>query len=449
MTKVVLGIGRQARATAQYWSAQGADVILTDQRTADQLGDLIDELAVLPGVTFSLGGHPLELLDDADELYVAGGVPLEIPFVQAAIERDVRLTNDSQLFLELAPCPVIGITGSAGKTTTTALTGALLRNSGAYRKVWVGGNIGYPLLHDLDQMHPSDIAVMELSSFQLDLMTISPEIATVLNVTPNHLDRHGTMAAYTAAKANVLAFQNAANQALLCADEIGSAALAAGTLSEQLWWFGTSLPAKAQYGAYQSGTALLLRTPQGEQQFATVTDVQLRGAHNVLNVLSACALAAMAGADPATFAAAIQEFHGVAHRLEMVRDLQDVSWYNDSIATAPERTLAAVKAFDEPLILMLGGVDKKLPWDVLAQELQAKGVKSITFGRAGSMIANVLRAHEATVIEAGDFASAVEKAHAVSQAGDVVLLSPGCTSFDEFVDFAARGVRFRELVNQL
>ncbi len=449
MTKVVLGIGRQARASAQYWSAQGADVILTDRRSAEQLGDVVTELAALPGVSFSLEGHPLELLENADELYVAGGVPLEIPFVQAAIERDVRLTNDSQLFLELAPCPVIGITGSAGKTTTTALTGALLKNSAAYRKVWVGGNIGYPLLHDLDQMHPNDIAVMELSSFQLDLMTKSPEIATVLNVTPNHLDRHGTMDAYTAAKANVLKHQTAAQQALLCADEIGSAALAANIACEELWWFGTSLPAKAQFGTYQSGDALMLRTPDGEQQFATLADIQLRGAHNVLNVLAACALAAMAGADPQTFASAIRGFQGVEHRLEMVRELQGVRWYNDSIATAPERTLAAVQAFEEPMVLMLGGVDKKLPWADLAQVLRAKHVKSITFGRSGSMIANVLRAHDAVVMEAGDFNSAVEKAQEVSQVGDVVLLSPGCTSFDEFVDFAARGVRFRELVNLL
>ncbi len=449
MTKVVLGIGRQAKALAEYWSGQGATVVLTDRRSEAEIGSLIAELGALPGVSFSLGGHPTDLLDDADVLYVSGGVPLEIPFIQAAQQRGIALSNDSQLFLELAPCPVIGITGSAGKTTTTALTGELLQAAGAYRKVWVGGNIGHPLLHDVHDMHPSDIAVMELSSFQLDLMTNAPQCAAVLNVTPNHLDRHGTMEAYTAAKANVLTYQHRATQALLCADEAGSAALAAKVVADELWWFGTTLPAKVQFGTFVSGTDLIVRTPAGDQAFATVADIQLRGAHNVLNVLAATALAAMVGADVAKFSGAIRGFAGVAHRLEMVRDLHGVRWYNDSIATAPERTLAAVQAFDDPIILLLGGVDKNLPWATLAQVLAAKSVRAVSFGRAGDMIANVLREHGATVMEATTFDSAVHTAQTVAKNGDIVLLSPGCTSFDEFVDFAARGVRFRELVNQL
>lgn len=197
---VVLGLARQGKALARWLPTLGAQVVLSDSRPADKLSADIADLSGVP-VEFALGGHPLELLDRCDILCVSGGVPLTLPIIEEAFRRGIRVTNDAQLFLERCPAPVLGITGSAGKTTTTSLVGSMCRASG--RQTWVGGNIGEVLLDVLPQIKPKDVVVMELSSFQLELMTVSPTIAAILNVTPNHLDRHGTMEAYSAAKARV------------------------------------------------------------------------------------------------------------------------------------------------------------------------------------------------------------------------------------------------------
>ena len=445
---IVLGFARQGQALARWLPLQGARVTVTDSRSAEVLG--LDE-ADYPGVEFVLGGHPLELLDGADAVAISGGVPLTIPFVQAAIERGVRLTNDAQLFIERCPAPVIGITGSAGKTTTTALTGEMLRAAG--RKTWVGGNIGDVLLDDLGEIKPNDIVVMELSSFQLELMTRSPQIAAVLNVTPNHLDRHGDMEAYTSAKANILRHQGENDVAVLGHDDGGSYGLQDEVQGRLLW---ASAESMVSHGAFLLGGRLMLvgdaNPAGGAQMVCEQDDVPLRGAHNLKNVLAACAIAGAAGVPAEPMATAIRAFRGVAHRLETVRTVGGVVYVNDSIATAPERTLAAIRSYEEPLVLLLGGADKKLPWEEMLAAAVRRSRHIIAFGGdAGDVAVRGLRQLGAddAVTRVDTLAEAVSAAVGVAKAGDVVLLSPGGTSYDAYTDFAARGVHFRELVNAL
>jgi UDP-N-acetylmuramoylalanine--D-glutamate ligase len=445
---IILGFARQGQALARWLPTQGASVTVTDSKSLDQLGL---NAADYPNVQFVMGEHLSELLDDADLLCVSGGVPLTLPFVEEAIERGIPLSNDAQLFLERCAARVIGITGSAGKTTTTTLVGEMLQNAGF--KTWVGGNIGNVLLDVLDQITPEDTVVMELSSFQLDLMTVSPQIAAVLNITPNHLDRHGTMDAYTAAKANIVRHQSADDVAILGYDDSGSHGLQDEIDGDLVWFSAESMVSD---GAFLMGERLMLvgaAHPHGEAQvICERPDVPLRGEHNTRNVLAACAIAGVAGVSPEIMAETIRAFRGVPHRLETVRVLNDITYVNDSIATAPERVVAALKSYDEALILLLGGADKKLPWgDMLTLALQ-KSRQIVAFGgSAGDIVA-----HELTKMDAADrcvrvhtLADAVEVAHQVAQAGDVVLLSPGGTSYDAYTDFAARGAHFREIVAAL
>ncbi|MBX3049546.1 MAG: UDP-N-acetylmuramoyl-L-alanine--D-glutamate ligase [Anaerolineales bacterium] len=448
---VVVGAGRQGQATAVYAAGRGAQVVLNDARPQAELVEAKQRLANLP-VEWHLGNHPLQLLDGADVLFVSGGVPSDNPLVAEARARDLPISNDSQLFLELAPCRVVGITGSAGKTTTTMLVGRMLAamQGRGVRRAWVGGNIGNPLLADMDQMQAEDVAVMELSSFQLEWMTRSPSVAAILNLAPNHLDRHGTMESYTAAKARILDFQMPGDSAVLNREDAATWALAS-QVRGQLWSFGHGELPFGQNGTCLRDGQVWLRTTQGETAVLQVNQVQLIGDHNLSNVLAACAIAAAAGADAEALRAGVQGFHGAPHRLEWVRSLNDADWYNDSIATAPQRTEAALHSFIRPIVLLLGGRDKGLPWADLARLAAQRSRHVVLFGEAAPMLESVFAAHAPQLprIQAADLAAAVHAAAAAAQPGDVVLLAPGGTSFDEFVDFEARGERFRQLVKEL
>ena len=471
---VILGLARQGAALARYLSQQGARVVVSDRQPAEKLAAQVAALSDLT-IEFVLGDHPDSLLDGADLLCLSGGVAADLPLARLARGRGLPLSNDSQIFLEACPpgVQVIGITGSASKTTTTILVGRMCQPERSTsplppskasaasapapqlpgqpvsaRTVWVGGNIGRPLIGDLAGIRPGDIVVMELSSFQLEIMTRSPRIAAVLNLTPNHLDRHGSLAAYAEAKSHLLRFQGPDGVAVLGRDDPGARALAP-LARGRLAYFSAEGP--VEDGAYLQGDNLMLA--QGvHTQVATLADIQLRGRHNVLNVLAAIAISGAAGATPAAMRAGLAGFGGVEHRLELVRERGGVRWYNDSIATAPERVIAALRSFDEPIVLLLGGRDKQLPWDHLAALVRARVKAVVLFGQAGPLI-------EAALIAAGlpaerrarfdSLAQAVPAAAERAQAGDVVLLSPGCTGYDEFHDFAERGEKFREWVRQL
>jgi UDP-N-acetylmuramoylalanine--D-glutamate ligase len=404
------------------------------------------------GIVWALGGHPLELLDSTDMLCLSGGIPLTLPIVADAVSRGIPLTNDSQVFMEVVPCKTIGITGSAGKTTTTTLVGnmaKLAHGDGAH----VGGNIGDPLINYVDDMKVDDIAILELSSFQLDQMNLSPNIAAILNVTPNHLDRHGTMEAYTAAKARILEFQSQEGVAVLSRDDKGAWSLR-NKVNGRLFAFSMDELDEGLDGAYQHDGLLNLRDGNAYLPLLLREKVRLRGDHNVANVLAAFVIGHAAGFPLDAMLEAVEDFRGVPHRLELVRELNGVRWYNNSIATAPERTIAVIRAFDEPIVLLLGGRDKDLPWEELMRLVNERVDHVVLFGEAADKIQKTvdslgLGRKRFTLSRANGLHEAVVKAAEVAEAGDVVLLSPGGTSFDEFRDFEERGERFRAWVQEL
>ena len=441
---VILGLARQGVALARYLAEQGAEVVVSDRQTAASLAPQMASLAGLP-LEFVLGGHPDSLLDAADLLCLSGGVAADLPLARQARARGIQLSNDSQIFLEVVPADVtvIGITGSAGKTTTTTLVGRMCQTE------FVGGNIGRPLIGDLPRLHGGDVVVMELSSFQLEIMTRSPQVAAVLNVTPNHLDRHGSMAAYAEAKSHILRHQAPGGVVVLGRDDPGAMALAPLALG-QLHYFSAAGPVAD--GAFLDGDRLMLAIGGQAEAVATLADIQLRGQHNVLNVLAAIAISGAAGATPQAMRAGLLGFRGVAHRLELVRERNGVRWYNDSIATAPERVLAALRSFDEPIVLLLGGRDKNLPWEELAELVSRRVKAAVLFGDAAPLIEQALAAAGVPAECRPRFdglAPAVTAAASLAKSGDVVLLSPGATGYDEFKDFAERGERFKQWVNDL
>ncbi len=462
---LILGAARQGLALARWLSRHGAHVTLSDSRREEDLASAMRSLADA-NVSWALGGHPLELLDHTDVLCLSGGVPLTLPIVEEAVKRGIRLSNDSQIFMEVVPCKTVGITGSAGKTTTTTLVGEMAKADRRPKTIdgeipsavrrplsFVGGNIGDPLINYVDDMTADDIAILELSSFQLEQMTVSPNIAAILNITPNHLDRHGTMEAYTSAKARILEFQSANDTAILGRDDKGAWSLR-DRVKGKLLTFSLQDLDEGLNGAYFHHDGLLsLRDGFAYVPLMLREKVQLRGDHNVANVLAAFTIGHAAGFKLDDMLEAVEEFCGVPHRLELVRELRGARWYNDSIATAPERAAAAVHAFSEPIVLMLGGRDKNLPWGDLAKLIHERVDHVVVFGEAGEMIQKTVKAvggeRGVDVRRAQTLKEAVTLAAEVASAGDVVLLSPGGTSFDEFKDFAERGEAFRKWVLEL
>ena len=448
---LILGAARQGLALARWLSLHGADVTLSDMRSEDELRVARESLAEF-GITWALGGHPLELLDSTDVLCLSGGVPLTLPIVADAVSRGIPLSNDSQIFMEVVPCKTIGITGSAGKTTTTTLVGNMAKN--AYgKKAYVGGNIGDPLINYIDEMKADDIAIMELSSFQLDQMTVSPNIAAILNITPNHLDRHGTMDDYTSAKARILEFQSKDDVAVLCHDDKGAWNLR-NKVHGKLFTFSLNNLDEGLDGAYLHDGLLNLRDGNAYLPLILREKIPLRGDFNMQNVLAALTIGHAAGFPLDDMLEAVEEFRGVPHRLELVRELNGVRWYNNSIATAPERTIAVIHAFDEPIVLLLGGRDKDLPWEELMQLVNERVDHVVLFGEAAEKIEKTVaglgsEAKRFSVARVNGLQEAVVKAAEIAESGDVVLFSPGGTSFDEFIDFAERGERFRTWVHEL
>lgn len=466
---LVVGAAREGTAVSAYLARHGACVRLADARPLDASRQ---DLADLAAAGVQLEGAVAEpRLDGLDLVVLSPGVPPTAPVVQAARVRGLPLSSEPRLFVQLFGGPVVGVTGSSGKTTTTSLLGEMLRSAG--RRTLVGGNIGLPLISTLDgEAETAEVAVMELSSFQLELFSPayqgpdvaacrsaasravslagwSPAVAVVTNLTPNHLDRHPTMDDYVLAKSQVLRFQHSGDWAVLNADDPLSRSLEPLVRGERLTF---SLAGPVAQGAWLQGEALVLRWDGREQVVCRRGELLLRGEHNVANVLAACCGAAAAGAPPEAMAAAARTFAGMPHRLEVVRQVGGVTWINDSIATSPERAVAALKAFDEPLVLLAGGRDKHLSWDEWARCAADRVRAVVGFGECAGLVEGALSAlgeRAPAFRRASDLAAAVAIAQALVQPGDVVLLSPGGTSFDAYRDFEERGEAFRQLVRSL
>ncbi len=466
---LIVGLGREGSALASYLAGHGLTVTATDAQPAEKLGKLPAALAAA-GVSLVLGEHPLTLLDSTDLIFVSPGAPLEIPFLQAAKSKKIPLSTESRLFCHLCPAPILAITGSSGKTTTTTLLGKIMQAAG--RQTWVGGNIGQPLITVVDQINPGDVVVMELSSFQLEyfhaklnqganippavaplLANWSPPLSAILNITPNHLDRHPSMKHYVRAKRAIIDYQGPGGVIVMGLDNDMTRTIG-GQFKTKVRWF--SLEADIPNGAGLEGSDLALFDQNGKPQIiARRAEIKLRGQHNLRNILAACLMAKEAGASIEAMHSVVTTFTGVEHRLQLVREFGGVRYYNDSIATSPERLVAALHSFSEPIVLLAGGRDKHLPWDEAARLILHKVRRLILFGEATELIAAAIdKAYPEVPKPATGFAihrsanlvEAVSLAAQLAKPGEVVLLSPGCTSYDAYRNYTERGEHFKTLV---
>ena len=439
----VIGIGVSNTPLIRMLLSAGINVTACDKNSRDGLGEISEELERL-GAHLQLGENYLAGLDQ-DVIFRTPGLRPDVPALEAARERGAEITSEMEVFFRVCPCKIIAVTGSDGKTTTTTIISELLKAAGY--NVHVGGNIGRPLLPDAASMNSSDVAVLELSSFQLMTMNQSPDIAVVTNVSPNHLDVHKSMDEYIAAKENVFAHQSSQGLAVFNYDNDITRAFAEKASGRCVYF---SRRNELCHGVYVKDNAIW----SGERKVLSLEDILIPGVHNVENYMAAIAAVESMVSDGVIRKVA-QTFGGVEHRIELVRTLNGVRYYNDSIASSPTRTIAGLRSFKEKVILIAGGYDKKIPFDVLGTEI-IEHVKVLVL--TGTTAPKIRAAVEAVldyagtnpeILEFDDFRQAVLAAHNAAQPGDVVILSPACASFDKFKNFMLRGEAFKKIINEL
>ena len=444
-TVAVIGIGVSNTPLLHRLLAEGIAVTACDRSSREKLGPLADELEAA-GATLHLGEGYLDGLTQ-DVIFRTPGLRPDVPQLLAAQRQGSTLTSEMEVFFQVCPCHMIAVTGSDGKTTTTTIIAELLKAAG--RTVHVGGNIGQPLLCQADTMKPEDWAVLELSSFQLMTMDRSPHIAVVTNLAPNHLDVHKDMAEYVAAKENIFRYQRPGDIAVFNQDNDITRQQAGRAVGTVRLFSRRSAP---EEGVFLRGEDILCRHNGQEHRIMTTADIRLPGVHNVENYMAA--IAAVEGLVPdgiiRDFA---RTFNGVEHRIELVRTYHGVRYYNDSIASSPSRTIAGLRSFPERVILIAGGYDKHIPFDVLGPEI-VEHVKLLVLcgATAGKIRAAVeqapgYRPDHPEILEVTPFQRAVEAARDRAQPGDVVTLSPACAAFDQFKNFMERGKTFKAIVN--
>ena len=439
----VLGVGVSNRPLIELLVDHGCAVTARDKKT--DLGDFGAELEA-KGVALRLGEDYLGDLDE-DVIFRTPGLRPDLPPIAAAVERGSVLTSEMEAFFDVCPCSMIAVTGSDGKTTTTTIIAELLRRAG--RTVHLGGNIGHPLLSEAGNMAPSDLAVLELSSFQLMTMQKSPHIAVITNLSPNHLDVHKDYAEYIAAKENIFTHQSAQDIAVFNADNDDTVRCAQKAPGRVRWF---SRRKEVADGAFLRGSAVVVRDERGERVVMDTADIRLPGVHNVENYLAA--ITAVDGLVPddviRDFA---REFGGVEHRIELFRERNGVRWYNDSIASSPSRTIAGLRSFPEKVILIAGGKDKGISYAPLGPVVNDHVKLLILCGATAGVIRQAVEQADnydgLEILEVDDYPTAVKTADSRARAGDVVILSPASTSFDRFANFMERGRVFKELVNAL
>ncbi|MBI4610561.1 MAG: UDP-N-acetylmuramoyl-L-alanine--D-glutamate ligase [Candidatus Rokubacteria bacterium] len=437
----VVGLGRSGVAAAQLLARLRARVTATDAKPLAALGTDVRGLEAL-GIHLYAGGHPPGAFSGAELIVVSPGVPAAHPVLAGVRARGVPIVGELELAWRAMDSPVIAITGTNGKTTTTALVGALLKDQ--VRPVLVGGNIGTPLAaHALD--FPADgIVVAEVSSFQLETIeTFRPRVAAVLNLTPDHLDRHGSFAAYVAAKVRIFENQTEADCAVLNFDDPAAAALAARTKSTVIFF---SRQHRLERGVFCHEGWIVARLNGRVETICPLDEIFLRGEHNVENVLAATACVLWTGMAAPAIRRAIAAFRAVPHRLEWVRDIRGVAYYNDSKGTNVASTLKALESFTEPVILIAGGRGKGQDFTPLAEAARGRVCLAVLMGEDREKIREALAAAAVPSLSAGSMDEAVRLASADARPGNVVLLSPACASFDMFENFEHRGEAFRTAV---
>ncbi|MGH2442222.1 MAG: UDP-N-acetylmuramoyl-L-alanine--D-glutamate ligase [Chloroflexota bacterium] len=450
-TILIVGFAREGESLARYFASRRYRVIVTDISSLSEAK--MRARRIEGNVEWVLGRHAPELVADADRVFVSPGVPEDNPVVMAARQAGKALESMTTLFFQLCPASIIGVTGSSGKTTTSGLIGHILGVAG--RDVVVGGNIGTPMLDLLPSIRPETDVVLELSSFQLALMERSPHIAVVTNISPNHLDRHGTMAEYVQAKKSIVRYQASSDYVVLNRSDPESSSFAREAGARQCW-FGIG-PA-IDRGAGMRGRDIGLWRDGDFTPVMQTGEVPLLGEHNRENLMAALAVAALLDVPARAMRSAVMSFRAPAHRLETVTVRDGIRYVDDSIATSPARASVALRAMDAPVILIAGGRDKNLPWEDFAGMAVRTVRVLLLIGEAAPKIENAMR--EVLSIASGllkpqaikrcaSLETAVHEARSLAHPGDIVLLAPGCTSYDMFANFAERGNAFVRAVERL
>ncbi|MFP5277412.1 MAG: UDP-N-acetylmuramoyl-L-alanine--D-glutamate ligase [Acidobacteriota bacterium] len=440
---LVVGLGKSGLAAALFLRHKGAQVTVSDVRSAESLAKEIPAL-LEEGIMVEAGGHGLLTFRRQDLIVVSPGVPLDTPELVQARSFGLPVIGELELAARFLKGKILAITGSNGKTTTTALLGAILQEAGF--QVLVGGNIGVPVISLVEQSSEETWSVLEVSSFQLESTEqFHPAVAVILNITPDHLDRHGSFENYARAKERIFAAQSGSDAVVLNADNPRTAQAAARSNAQVLWF---SIEHSVRQGAWVDGGYLVHRgAPDGEiERIMPLSKIPLKGEHNVENVVAAVCAARQAGASVAAIARAIEKFQAVEHRLEYVATVNGVEFYNDSKATNVDATAKAIAAFSGGVHLILGGKDKGSDYTTLSDLLRQRVRAVYTIGSAAAKIESQLRGvvslHSCETLE-----RAVNTAATAARAGEVVLLAPACSSFDQFDSYEHRGRVFKDLVH--
>lgn len=439
---LVVGLGKSGVAAALFMKARGARVTVSDAKTQDELKKEIPQL-LDEGIAVETGGHGERTFQNQDLIVVSPGVPLDAPPLLQARALGEKIIGEIELAAQFFPGRIVAITGSNGKTTTTTLAGEVILNGGF--PTVVGGNIGKPAISLVEEASDDTIAVLEVSSFQLETVaTFRPHIAVVLNITPDHLDRHRTFDAYTAAKARILENQKADDFAVLNADDPTCVKLASRTRA-QIFWF--SRKKEVKQGAYVQEGRILFRDAGGQREIMLTSEIPLKGSHNVENVLAAVSVGMISGVEPRRISKAVREFRAVEHRLEHVGTIRGVEYYNDSKATNVDATIKALESFPANIHLILGGKDKGSDYTVLNDLLRQRVKRVYTVGAAAQKIESQIKGTE--IVHAETLENAIRLASDSAQPGDIVLLAPACSSFDQFRNYEHRGQVFKSAVHSL
>jgi UDP-N-acetylmuramoylalanine--D-glutamate ligase len=441
---LVVGLGKSGLAAAHFLKAQGARVTLSDARPAmliAELSDLLDQ-----GFMVEAGSHGLLTFRRQDLIVVSPGVPMSTPELMQVRAMGAHIIGELELGSQFLQGQIVAVTGSNGKTTTTTLIGEILKAAG--KPTLVGGNIGLPVTSLIAESTPESWSAVEVSSFQLETIeSFRPKIALVLNITPDHLDRHGSFEAYAAAKARITEFQTADDFLILNAEDVPTQMVAAKSKAS-IYWFSSRRQIKQ--GAFVHGESIFFTAKEGAtpEPVMPVAEIPLAGAHNIENVLAAVCAARLAGVSSTVIRAAVAAFSAVEHRLEFVREVAGVRYYNDSKATNVDATTKAIEAFSGGIFLILGGKDKDSDYRTLAPLLRERVKTVITIGSAAEKIERQLEG-VVKIERAETMDRAVAFAHEAAAAGDTVLLAPACASFDQFKNYEERGRVFKELVAAL
>jgi len=439
---LVVGLGKSGVASAVFLAGRGAKVAVSDAKSQEQLREEIP-LLLDHGISVETGQHGERTFRDQDLIVVSPGVPFDVPQLVHARELGIPVIGEVELAARFLKGRIVAITGSNGKTTTTTLAGDIIEAAG--HKALVGGNIGTPAITFADRAKDDTWVVLEISSFQLETIeTFHPHIAVVLNVTPDHLDRHHTFENYAAAKARIFENQTTEDFAVLNADNEPCVAMAAKTKG-RLRWF--SRMKEVENGAFVSGEKIVWADGRGMREIMPIREIGLKGAHNVENMLAAVCVGMLAGVEPAQIRHAVAEFKAVEHRLEYVATIGGVEYYNDSKATNVDATIKALESFAGGIHLILGGKDKGSDYSVLNDLLRERVKGVYTIGAAAAKIESQARGAE--MVSAGTLDAAVRRASEAAVPGEIVLLAPACASFDQFDSYEHRGRVFKDLVRQL